>query len=237
MKSNGLLTFLFYALLGLLVIAGGYQACKMRKEKADLAKQDAEMKKYWNDMGSPAAADTTSGSSTYAGGETTTPSTTTGADANGIEDTDAKPSAAAAPKSAAPSASTTAPAPSAKPSAAAPVQAPKTAATPTTTAPKLAPKTTSTTTAASKGNGTAGLGSGRYSVRVGSFGSIENARTQLEKVIRLGYPNATIGKTNGGKFSTVVVYKSNDRAAAVRVMDKLEAQGVDALVHDGAKEK
>ena len=47
MKSNNLLTVLLYALLLGLIVVGGYKACEMRKEKAELAKQDAEMKKYF----------------------------------------------------------------------------------------------------------------------------------------------------------------------------------------------
>lgn len=229
MRSNNLLTLLLYALLLGLVIVGGYKACEMRKEKADLAKQDAEMKKYWSDMGSPAADSNTSGGSTYASGDTSlsrssSAKPSSAADANGIEQ-DEQPTASAS-KTNAPQPSTSS-APTTKPAA------PKTATAPTT-APATkpaAPKTTTTTTA--KGAGAVGLGGGRYSVRVGSFSSMENARTQLEKVIKLGYPNATIGKTNGGKYATVVVFKSNNKAAAIRIMDKLEAQGVDALVHDG----
>lgn len=229
MRSNNLLTFLLYALLLGLVIVGGYKACEMRKEKADLAKQDAEMKKYWSDMGSPAADSSASGGSTYAGGDTSldrAPSSaqqSAAVDANGIE-TDAQPTTSAATKPAAPN---TQAAPKTS-TAAAP--AAKTETAPTATTKPAAPKTTAST---AKGAGTVGLGSGRYSVRVGSFSSMENARTQLEKVIKLGYPNAAIGKTNGGKFATVVVFKSNNKAAAVRVMDKLEEKGVDALVHDG----
>lgn len=223
MRSNNLLTLLLYALLFGLVTVGGYKACQMRKEKADLAKQDAEMKKYWSDMGSPAADTSASSGSTYTSGDASlNPSTaSTKPSADGIEP-DEQPAAnasktaattAAAPKTTPPA--TTKPA--AKPEAAKPA-APKAAATkPSATA---------------KGNGTAGLGNGRYSVRIGTFSSMENARTQLEKAIRLGYPNASIIKTAGGK-ATVVVFKSNNKAAATRIMDKLEDQGVDALVHDG----
>jgi cell division septation protein DedD len=229
MRSNNLLTFLLYALLLGLVVVGGYKACEMRKEKADLAKQDAEMKKYWSDMGSPAADSSASGGSTYASGDTSLDRTSnaakqpSAADANGIERDD-QPTPTAATKPAAPSAQA-APKTSAT-AAAAPTT--KTETAPTTAKP-AAPKPAST----AKGAGAVGLGSGRYSVRVGSFSSMENARSQLEKVIKMGYPNAAIGKTNGGKFATVVVFKSNNKAAAIRVMDKLEAQGVDALVHDG----
>lgn len=224
MRSNNLLTLLLYALLLGLVIVGGYKACEMRKEKADLAKQDAEMKKYWSDMGSPAADSGTTGGSTYASGDTSLgrTSTATKPSADGIEP-DEQPTATTTGKTAAPTAAapkTTAPTTAAKPTAT--KEAAKTA-----TPKPAAPKTTA------KGAGAVGLGSGRYSVRVGSFSSMENARTQLEKVIRLGYPNATIGKTNGGKFATVVVFRSNNKAAAIRIMDKLEEKGVDALVHDG----
>ena len=220
MRSNNLLTLLLYALLLGLVVVGGYKACEMRKEKADLAKQDAEMKKYWSDMGSPAADSSTTGGSTYASGDTSlnNNTTTTKPSADGIEPDEqpAPPTGKAATTTTATKTVTPA---ATKPAAT--TEATKTAAT-----KPAAPKPTA------KGAGTVGLGSGRYSVRVGSFSSMENARTQLEKVIKLGYPNATIGKTNGGKYATVVVFKSNTKAAAIRVMDKLEEKGVDALVHD-----
>ncbi len=222
MRSNNLLTLLLYALLLGLVVVGGYKACEMRKEKADLAKQDAEMKKYWSDMGSPAADSSTTGGSTYASGDTSLnrSSATITPSADGIE-RDEQP----APTTGKTAATTTAATKTATPAATKPAATIE-VAKPAATKPAV-PKTTA------KGAGTLGLGSGRYSVRVGSFSSMENARTQLEKVIRLGYPNATIGKTNGGKFATVVVFKSNNKAAATRIMDKLEEKGVDALVHDG----
>ena len=221
MRSNNLLTLLLYALLLGLVVVGGYKACEMRKEKADLAKQDAEMKKYWSDMGSPAADSSTTGGSTYASGDSSLSHSTTATkpSADGIEP-DEQPAPTTGKTATTTTATKTVTPAATKPAAT--TEATKTAAT-----KPAAPKPTA------KGAGTVGLGSGRYSVRVGSFSSMENARTQLEKVIKLGYPNATIGKTNGGKYATVVVFKSNTKAAAIRVMDKLEEKGVDALVHDG----
>ena len=222
MRSNNLLTLLLYALLLGLVVVGGYKACEMRKEKADLAKQDAEMKKYWSDMGSPAADSNTTGGSTYASGDTSLSHSTTATkpSVDGIEP-DEQPASTTSKTTA----TTTAPPKTTAPAATKPVAT--TEAAKTSTTKPSAPKTTT------KGAGTVGLGSGRYRVQAGSFSSMENARTQLEKVIRLGYTNATIGKTNGGKFATVVVFKSNSKAAAIRIMDKLEEKGIDALVHDG----
>lgn len=226
MKSNNLLTVLLYALLLGLIVVGGYKACEMRKEKAELAKQDAEMKKYWSDMGSPAADSANAGRSSYSSTDTSVQTHSTAprstADANGIEPDEAAQSAAKTPVA------TTAK----KPATTTPTVAPKTTAT---AAKPTAPKIAAAKPATAKGIAPAGLGNGRYSVRVGSFASVENARSQLEKVIKGGYPNATLGKIkakDGRELNTVVVFRSNDKAAAIRIMDKLEEKGFDALVHD-----
>ena len=63
---------------------------------------------------------------------------------------------------------------------------------------------------------------------------MEGARRRLEEVIRLGYPNAEISKTSSG-MAAVVVFRSNDRNAAIKVVDKLEEKGMDAAVFDRQK--
>ena len=63
---------------------------------------------------------------------------------------------------------------------------------------------------------------------------MDGARRRLEEVIKAGYPDAEISKTKDGK-AAVIVYRSNDKAAAQRVVDKLDAKGIDAAVFDRNK--
>lgn len=42
MKTNSLLTYLLYALLATLIIAAGFKACQMQKEKQLKAQEEAE---------------------------------------------------------------------------------------------------------------------------------------------------------------------------------------------------
>jgi hypothetical protein len=79
-----------------------------------------------------------------------------------------------------------------------------------------------------------GPGTGRWAVRAGTFSQKEGARRRLEEVIRMGYPNAEISSTADGK-SAVVVFRSNDKNAAIRVVDKLEEKNIDAAVFDRNK--
>ncbi len=78
---------------------------------------------------------------------------------------------------------------------------------------------------------TKGPGSGRWAVRVGTFPYMEGARKRLEEVIKAGYPNAEISRTKEGK-AAVIVFRSNDKNAAIRVCDQLEEKGIDAAVFD-----
>jgi cytoskeletal protein RodZ len=212
MKTNNLLTYLLYALLGLLIIAAGYKACQMQENKKRLAAEEAELQKTLRDMGY-AQDDTTSLGSTYSGDTTTSTSSVT---SNGIVKEPV----------------TTTKTGTAKTSATAPVTTSKTVTTPPTTTTTV-PKTTTTTT--SKGSAAVrGPGNGRWAVRAGTFSQMEGARRRLEEVIRLGYPNAEISKTSSG-MAAVVVFRSNDRNAAIRVVDKLEEKGMDAAVFDRQK--
>ncbi len=215
MKTNTLLTYLLYALLIGLVLAAGYQACRMQQQKKQAAEQEAELQKTLNDLG---YADTTAstGSSFVAGtdnGQTSgagnTPSTPA-ANASGIED-DAAPAARQQTQTAAP--------PPAKSTAAA------------------KPPKTSTKGVSPSRDLNADAKGGRYQVRVGSFSVMDNARDQLEKVIKMGYHQAEIGKINNGRYATVVVLRSGSLSTATAVADKLEDQGVDALVYDTVRKK
>ena len=92
-------------------------------------------------------------------------------------------------------------------------------------------QTTGTTKGASA---VKGPGTGRWAVRAGTFTYKEGARRRLEEVIRAGYPNAEISKTKEG-LEAVIVYRSNNKNAAIQVVDKLELKGIDAAVFDRNK--
>lgn len=221
MRTNNLLTFLLYALLLGLILVGGYKACQMRNDKAELAKQ-AEAMKQWDDMRHVEPDSTAASGSSFVSKDTSLGVSKSNNTPEGIEDEPVStPKTTAAPTSTTPKqeAPKTEPA---KTSATAPAK--------TTT-----PKTGSTTAGSTAPKSVKGLGSGRYSVRVGSFGDVDRARNQLEKVIKLGFLNAEINKINNGQLSTVVVFRSNDKAAATKIMDQLKAKSVEALIHDSQK--
>ena len=59
MKSNSLLTYVLYGLLGLFILTAGYYACQKQKEKKELAAREAaELEETLRDMGY-ASEDTT----------------------------------------------------------------------------------------------------------------------------------------------------------------------------------
>ena len=211
MKTNSLLTYLLYALLATLLIAAGYKACQMQKEKQLKAQEQQEWQETLRKL--YPETDTTGGGSAYIGNDQTTqpakntPTTTK----DGIED---EPT----------SASKNTPATTTQ-------QNPGKTTTTTTTTPTTPPKTTPKSTAAP----VAGAGSGRWEVRAGTFTYKEGARERLEEVIKMGYTNAEIGKTNGGKYAVVVVLRTNNKAKAIQVGDQLEKRGIDAFVYDRNK--
>lgn len=234
MKTNNLLTYLLYALLGLLIIAAGYKACQMQEEKKRRAEDEAELEKMLRDKGY-VSSDSTDVGSSYSGDASSSSSYTNSTTSNGIEgdNTTTTPTETTTKTTAKPSASTvTKPVTTAPTTASKPVTS--TPSTTTTTKSTGVPKSTTTEAVAKTSKGVAavaGPGSGRWAVRAGTFSQMEGARRRLEEVIRMGYPNAEISKTSNGQ-AAVVVFRSNDKNAAIRVMDKLEEKGIDAAVFD-----
>jgi cell division septation protein DedD len=205
MKSNNLLTYVLYGLLGAFILTAGYYACQKQKAQKELAAREAaELEETLRDMGY-ASEDTSTSGSTYVNKDSLNTSTTKAPTVSktGIEDE---------PKAATPSTK--------KPTTT--VVKPSTAAT--TSKPQ--PSATTKASSAVKGPGT-----GRWAVRAGTFSLMEGARRRLEDVIQAGYTNAEISKTKDGK-AAVIVFRSNDKAAAIQVVDKLEAKGIDAAVFD-----
>ncbi len=214
MKTNSLLTYLLYALLVALIAILGYKACQMKKEKADKAREEAELQKTLRDMGY--ATDSTATGSTYSStSDSSAYYTSPAPDANGIVD--------------APTTKTT----TTKPTTTKPTTATKATTTqPTTTPPQLTEKGGSTPTAlTTKGNASKvkGPGTGKYTVRAGTFASKENARTRLEEVLKLRYATAEVKQLPNGKWA-VIILRTNDRAQAERMADQLTAKGIDAAV-------
>jgi cell division septation protein DedD len=110
--------------------------------------------------------------------------------------------------------------------------APKVATTAKTTKPAVASKTTQPKKLTAKGGS-----SGRYLVRAGAFKYLDNARTRLEEVIKLGFQSAEIAKmpTQKGVLAFVIAKRTNNKSEAQRIMDLLEDKGIDADVVDTAK--
>jgi hypothetical protein len=222
MKSNNLLTYVLYGLLAFFLVALGYYACQRQKEQKLKAQEEAELQKTLRDMGYLEDDSTATGSSFASGSDSSAQTTTT---KNGTE---TKPAPTKTTDKGAP----TSPAAGSKTRDGAIATGTKPATASTTTPPKT---TTPKKTLTAKGGGVKGPGTGRWAVRAGTFSYMEGARRRLEEVIKLGYPNAEISKTSSGQ-AAVVVYRSNDKNAAIRVMDQLEEKGVDAAVFDRSKQ-
>lgn len=222
MKNNNVFTYALVALLIIIIAVLGYRACQSSKESAQKkAKEEAELQQTLRNMnygGSDTAATTGSsfaGEDTSHTAKTTTPVTDkTGAAKQPETTAQTTPKTVAAPPQTTHSLNT-----SSKTS---------TGASKTTLAPKTGTTTTAKTVAAPK---VKGPGTGRWTVRAGTFAYMDGARRRLEEVIKAGYPNAEISKTSTGK-AAVVVLRSNDKNAAIRVVDQLENKGIDAAVFD-----
>jgi hypothetical protein len=241
MKTNSLITYLFYAALACLIGVLGFKACQMKRDKQLLKeKQEADMQKTLSDLGyHPADTSASAGSSFAGGNKTATPAAgatkTAAANRNGIEDEPvAVKSSTTNPASTQRQATGNSLAAQQQPSNsnAKGIQDPVPVASKLTSKPAVAKKKTKSTGIRNVDTDARG---GKYRVQAGSFSKMEGARRQLKNVIKMGYPNAEIGKTNNGKFSVVVVMRTNDKAEAIKVADKLETKGLDAAVITNGK--
>ncbi len=209
MKSNSLLTYVLYGLLGAFILAAGYYACQKQKEKKEqAAREAAELEETLRDMGYSSEDTTAATGSSYTSQDTLSNTKTT-----------TKPST-----------TTTKPTVS-KSGTASETGTTNKNLTSSTSKPQnsiVKPKTTSTTKGISA---VKGPGAGRWAVRAGTFAYKDGARRRLEEVIKAGYPNAEISMTKEGK-AAVIVFRSNDKDAAIRVADKLMEKNIDAAVFD-----
>lgn len=227
MKSNNVLTYLLYLLLAGLVVAAGYKACQIKKEKQlEKEKQESELQQALRDMGYNSADSTASSTgSSYASENTnsstpaaSTAKTTQRSNSSGIEDEPVSAVQSASNKTTSQSTAKTGAA--LAPNEKSVVALPKVTPQIKEQGAKPAQKTRLATPNRKL----------RYRVQAGSFTRMAGARERLEEVIKLGYPNAEISKINNGKFAVVVVLRTNNKEEAIRVADKLEQKGVDAAV-------
>lgn len=109
----------------------------------------------------------------------------------------------------------------------------------TTTTPKTtdaAPKTTAKTTTAQPAAKTAekpaqATASGDYLVVAGSFKVLENAENEAKRLRKMGYPNASVGKSNNGTFATLIVDRFSNEKDAAKLVEDLKTKNIIAYVH------
>ena len=231
MKSNNIFNYVIYALLGVLFLSVGYYALEKRKEQAQ---KEEEMRRDREQLEKSLADMNTVGDSTEAGqsayvGESAA-GTKTKASKDGIEDeantsktATAQPATAAATK---PATAATAPATTKPATATKTVTAP-----PVADAKKLVAKSGTATTSKQS---VAPANNGRYLVVVGAFGQIENARTEMEKYVKMGYQDAEVVKYTSALWR-VVAKRCSKRSDAEKYELDLEKRGADAMIVDSAK--
>ena len=232
MKTNTLLTYLLYALLVGLIAVVGYKACQMKREQAQTAKESAEFQKTLRDLGyieedstgteyTGDAATTTTPTSSTSPAASTKATDNTSAASDGIEDEDYTPPAPAS-KSAAPTAAK----PAGKTSS-----NPATGSTATTTSTKEPAPATSTRERNLETNDYPSS-DGRYRVIAGSFTVMDGARREMERVIKMGYEDAEVGRFNRGKYAVVIVKRTDSKSEAERIKADLRKKGIKAEVYE-----
>ncbi|MBK6929423.1 MAG: SPOR domain-containing protein [Saprospirales bacterium] len=215
MNTNKLLTYLLYALLTGLVCVVAYKIYQINRDKAKVAQENAEFQQSLRDLG---YLDEDSTGSVYGGEETPrtdlTPSGST-VSAEGIEE-----DAAPAQQTARPKGSTTSPA----------------AKAPAEVAAKQQVSAPAPDRVRDLDNDT-GSNDGRYRVVAGSFTRLDGAQREMERIIKMGYHDAEVGRFNRGKYAVVIVKRTNSLNEANRIVDALERKGIDAAVIDRQRKK
>lgn len=205
MRTNNLPTYILYAILAGIILIAGYKACQIRTEQAQRAKENAELDQVMRDFGY--TDDSTSAGSSYMGGDSATTSaarpkpdgtatTAPKVSASGIEDeTPATSARQTTPPASQPSATRSQPATTTKTAPA---------------SPGLTPK--------------APVYTGKYLVITGAFRQKQNARDEMETLVKSGYRNAEV-KQFTSAWAHVIALRTNDRAAADRAVEKLKSEG------------
>lgn len=218
MKSNSLITYIIYALLLGLILVAGYKACQIRQEQTQRQKENAELDQVMRDLGY--SNDSTASGSSYLGSSDSTakksPATST--------PTTGKPSATtqAQPKVSATGIEDESP----KPQSAQPAKPTTTQATKPAVTQTVKPVVTQPTTTAKSPNlsGNTPNYSGKYMVVTGAFKQVENARDEMETLVKAGYRNAEVKKFTSA-WAHVIALRTNDKAAAEKAVAKLKTEG------------
>jgi cell division protein FtsN len=216
MPTNKLLTYIMFAVLfGLLAVAG-YKACEMKQQETLQAQEQAELDQALRDLGYP-MEDTTK-TTVYTGGDVDYNTPAAGA-ASAAKNPYDQPATASGSQQA----------------AYIPPNEYDQPAAPANTAPKTT--TTNTVTKSTAGrivdyDNEVESADGRYRVVAGSFTIKDNARRQMETLIRMGYSDSEVGLYNRGKYAVVIVKRTNSLNEANQILDKLEDKGIDAAVID-----
>ncbi len=203
MPTNKLLSYGLFAVLFTLLAVAGYKACQMQKEARIQAEELAELDQALRDMGYP--LEDTTGGSAYTGGDVDYNASATAGNNQPADNPYDRPAAGAGSTYDQPAA--TAP--------------PQTAAPKSSNAGRVVDYSSEPEP-----------NDGRYRVVAGSFRVKDNARRQMEKVIRMGYQTAEVGLYNRGAYAVVIVKRTNDLNEANRILDALEDKGIDAAVID-----
>jgi cell division septation protein DedD len=213
MNTNKLLTSILYALTAGLIIIAVYKICGIQEDKARVAQEDAEFQQTLRDFG---YLEEDSTGSTYSGEESSytdpAPSQQPTVSKDGIEYEPTKSTPTTKDKG------------TIKP---APVPTTPTSTSPTTTTPK--PTGTGTGV---KSTPPISSSDGRYRVIAGSFTVLDGARREMERLIKMGYHDAEIGRYNRGKYAVVIVKRTNSLTEANRLAAELKRKGIDAGVVD-----
>lgn len=72
---------------------------------------------------------------------------------------------------------------------------------------------------------------GKYMVVAGTYRQMINAETELQKLKKLGYNNATIAKFNNSTYASLIVDRFASSSSAYKYMKTLKAKGLDVYVH------
>jgi cell division septation protein DedD len=211
MKTDKLLTYILYALLAGLVVVAGQKACKLKEDKAMQAKESSDMSKALQELGYSETDSTGTSHSedgTYKDGtsENVTKTTTGGGEkiAN-----NANSGIEGDEESLKPVTSST----KSKPVAADSEEDSK-------------PSRTKVRDLDAEGSN-----SPKFMVLAGTFTVMDNAREQMELLVKKGFEEAEVGKFNRGKYACAIAKRTNSLSEAKAVMAKLKAKGFkDALV-------
>jgi cell division septation protein DedD len=221
MRTNTIFTYALYAALALLISVAGYKACQMKSAQSAKAEEEAALEQRLQELGYVNPDTTQEESSAYVGDDKSGSEETPASSPSGIEYSDPTPV-------------TSEPAPVSKPAV---KQQPAPTQSTTTTAQKPAASKPATTSKpapviedpkpqspAPSPKPAATVASGKYLVVTGSFSVMDNARDEMETLIKMGYVNAEVRKFKPS-FATVIALRTNDRKKADAEAAKLKSKG------------